>query len=123
MATTKIIIVDKQPLFRVGVKQAFIDIADFKIVEASPDDNLTMIIETDLPDVILLDLVMPVVDGFTVLQSVKSDPKFKNIPVIVTSNLGQDEDVKKAMKLGAKDYIIKSDTALSGIIEKIKADL
>jgi len=54
MAMIKIIIVDKQPLFRVGVMQAFIELADFKIVEASPDDNLTAIIETDLPDVILL---------------------------------------------------------------------
>ncbi len=95
----------------------------FEVRVAGDGQEFLEELKTFTPDVILLDLVMPVVDGFTVLQTVKSDPKFKNIPVIVTSNLGQDEDVKKAMKLGAKDYIIKSDTALSGIIEKIKADL
>ena len=52
MGNTRIIIIDKQPLFRVGVKQAFVQQADFEIVEASPDDDLSVIIEADLPDVI-----------------------------------------------------------------------
>jgi DNA-binding NarL/FixJ family response regulator len=59
MSTTKVVIIDKQPLFRAGVKQAFMEQHDFKIVEASPDDNLSMIIEEDLPDVILLDIDAP----------------------------------------------------------------
>lgn len=81
------------------------------------------VLETFTPDIILLDLVMPIKDGFSVLETMAKDLRFKNIPVIVASNLGQEEDIKKAMKLGARDFIVKSDTALNGVIEKIEAYL
>jgi DNA-binding response OmpR family regulator len=69
-------------------------------------------------DLIILDLVMPKKDGFFVLTELKK--MNKNIPVIVASNLGQEEDKKRAVELGAKEYFIKSDTTLAVIIEKIK---
>lgn len=72
-----------------------------------------------LPDIILLDLVMPVKDGFSVLESLKADPVYKSIPVIVASNLGQKEDTDRAMKLGAQDFIIKSDLSLTELVDKI----
>lgn len=69
-------------------------------------------------DLILLDLVMPKKDGFFVLAEIKK----LNIavPVIVSSNLSQEEDVKRAKELGARDYFIKSDTTLAQIVEKVK---
>ena len=69
MGTIKIIIVDKQPLFRVGVIQAFIELPDLKIVEASPDDNLLTIIEAELPDVLLLDIDAPSLNGLKMGKS------------------------------------------------------
>jgi DNA-binding response OmpR family regulator len=78
-------------------------------------------LESFTPDVIVLDLIMPNIDGFGVLEKVKADDRFKNIPVIVASNLGQEEDIKKAKKLGANDYVIKSDLSLNQLIEKITA--
>lgn len=78
-------------------------------------------LKTFVPDVILLDLMMPNKDGFQVLTELKADQKLKHIPVIVTSNLSQPEDKKKAMDLGAKDYIVKSDTPIQDIIEKLKS--
>ena len=69
MGNTRIIIIDKQPLFRVGVKQAFVQQADFEIVEASPDDDLSVIIEADLPDVILLDIDAPSLNGLKIGRS------------------------------------------------------
>lgn len=65
-------------------------------------------IKTFLPDLILLDLIMPVKDGFQVLAELKNDPLLSKIPVIVFSTLGQESDIKKALALGAKDYINKS---------------
>lgn len=69
-------------------------------------------------DLILLDLMMPKIDGFKVLEELKA----RNIttPVIVTSNLGQAEDVKRAKELGARDFLIKSNVPLAAIVEKIK---
>jgi len=68
-------------------------------------------------DLILIDLIMPKMSGFEVLEKLK---KTKNLSIIVTSNLSQKEDLKKALDLGAKDYIIKSNTSLSEIVAKVK---
>ncbi len=70
-------------------------------------------------DLILLDLMMPVVDGFKVLQVVKSNPKTAIIPIIVFSAKGQHEEIEKAMKLGAEDYLVKSMTKPNDVLEKI----
>lgn len=69
-------------------------------------------------DIVLLDLVMPGEDGFTVLTKIR-DLKLKT-SVIVSSNLSQEEDILRAKTLGAIDYLIKSDTTLANIVEKIK---
>jgi len=71
-------------------------------------------------DLILLDLMMPVVDGFKVLQVVKSNPKTAKVPIIVFSAKGQPEEIEKAMKLGAEDYLIKSVTKPNDVLEKIR---
>ena len=71
-------------------------------------------------DLILLDLLMPQKDGFEVLKEVKGNPELKNLPIIVLSNLGGDEDIKKAMALGADDYFVKTQHPMSEIVEKAK---
>ena len=75
--------------------------------------------DNTIPDLLLLDLIMPIKDGFDTLKEIKSQDKLKKIPVIVASNLGQGEDVKKAKELGAIDYIVKSDLSLQELAEKI----
>lgn len=74
-----------------------------------------------LPDLVLLDLVMPKKDGFEVLKEVRTNPEFKTLPIIVVlSNLGSDEDIKKALALGANDYFVKTQHPMSEIVEKAK---
>jgi CheY-like chemotaxis protein len=63
---------------------------------------------------------MPELTGFEVLQKLQKDPVLKKIPVIILSNLGQDEEVKKGLALGAKDYYIKASTDLETITKKVK---
>jgi len=72
------------------------------------------------PDVVLLDLLLPKVDGFDVLKDLKADPELKSIPVVVLSNLGDSPSIEKAKKLGADDYYIKAETDLDVLSEKIK---
>lgn len=72
-------------------------------------------------DLILLDLILPGMDGFTILEALKNAGK-KPV-VIVLSNLGQDEDRKKAADFGAKDYLVKSNVPLSDIVKIVKASL
>ncbi len=73
------------------------------------------------PDLILLDLVMPVMDGFTVLSELGKDPALQAIPVLVFSTLGQEEDVTRAKKLGAKDYVNKTFFDFEKLKEKINS--
>lgn len=69
-------------------------------------------------DLVLLDLLMPKKDGFEVLKEVRANTELKKLPIIVLSNLGGDDDVKKALSLGANDYFIKTQHPVSEIIEK-----
>lgn len=72
------------------------------------------------PDLILLDLILPVVDGFEVLSQLKKHPDLNSIPVIILSNLGQKEDVEKGLKLGAAGYLIKAHFELDEIVGRVK---
>jgi len=72
------------------------------------------------PDLILLDLVLPKVHGFEVLKELKSDPGTKDIPIIVLTNLETIEDVNKAIELGAKTYLVKTQYNLEEVVEKVK---
>jgi len=78
-------------------------------------------IDSFSPDLIILDLIMPHKDGFAVLGEIKTNNAWKNIPIIVTSNLSQKEDIERALTLGASDYIIKSNVDLNILLTKINA--
>ena len=69
-------------------------------------------------DIVLLDLIMPEIDGFTILQEMQT--KGVKTPVIVLSNLGQDEDRERAKKLGARDYFVKANTPIAEILKKVR---
>lgn len=75
------------------------------------------------PDLILLDLILPKKDGFLVLEDLKKDPATKEIPVLILSNLERAEDIERAMSLGAKSYMVKTDYKLPDIVQKIKEAL
>ena len=70
-------------------------------------------------DLILLDLIMPKVDGFEVLKKIKTTDSLKSVPVIIFSNLGQKEDIEKAKSLGAEDFLIKANFTLDDVVAKI----
>lgn len=73
-----------------------------------------------VPRLILLDLIMPEKDGFEVLAEMKMDSALAKIPVIILSNLGQSGDIQKARDLGAVDYLVKADSSMQEVIEKVK---
>ena len=74
------------------------------------------------PDIILLDIILPAIDGFQILNEIKSNPDkaISKVPVIMLSNLGQDDDIKKAMDMGADDYLVKAHFTTEEIVSKIK---
>lgn len=76
-------------------------------------------LKTFIPDILILDLVMPKKDGFFTLAEIKADEKYKNIPVLIASNLEQKEDIDKGMGMGAIGYVIKSNMSLDELVTKI----
>ena len=93
----------------------------FEVEVAFDGEEAIKKIKDNKYDLILLDLVMPKVDGFDVLKEIQNLKL--STPVIVSSNLSQEEDRKKAKDLGAKDYFVKSDTTLNELVEKVKQNL
>lgn len=75
------------------------------------------------PDIILLDIMMPKMDGFAVLTEIKKDESMKNTPVLLLSNLGQQADVDKGKELGANDYVVKASMTPTQVVEKVKSYL
>lgn len=80
------------------------------------------LMKTFKPDLIILDLIMPKVDGFSFLRRINEYPDLnsQNIPILVLSNLGQESDIKKAVDMGAKDFFIKADISLSQMVDKVR---
>lgn len=75
---------------------------------------------TESPDIILLDIIMPEKDGFSVLEGLKSNSNTKDVPVILLTNLNQVDDIRRAQSLGAADYMIKAHCMPSEIVERVR---
>lgn len=90
-------------------------------VSMAPDgqQGLTLA-QQELPEVVILDLMLPVMSGFDVLAALKASDATKGLKVIVFSNLGEEADIKKCLDLGASDYLVKANFTLDELVEKIK---
>jgi DNA-binding response OmpR family regulator len=86
---------------------------------ASDGEAALALIRKTRPELVLLDLLLPKKDGFAVLEELKADPNLLATQVIVLSNLAQDEELKKALMLGAKDYFVKAQHPLKEIVDKV----
>ncbi len=93
--------------------------AGYDVIAVFDGNDALEKIKNDKPDLILLDLIMPEKNGFETLEELKRDPLTKDIPVIIISNLGQDSDISQGLKLGAADYLIKSNYSLDEVADKI----
>jgi CheY-like chemotaxis protein len=95
----------------------------FTVLPAVDGEEALKVARAERPDLILLDLIMPKLQGFEVLKALKQDPVTAPIPVIVLSNLGQDEDLKRAMELGAIAYFIKAHLSLQDLVQRVAQTL
>jgi len=116
---SKILIVEDDKYYRRAYKDGLED-AGFSVTLANDGKDGLEKAKSEHPDLILLDLIMPIEGGFDVLAEVKTDDALKDIPIIILSNLGQDSDVEKTKALGAVDYLIKSDVTMKEVLTKVK---
>jgi CheY-like chemotaxis protein len=102
----KVLIVDDEP-FNIDVLQQELEDLDYEIITASNGQEALDKIQSEQPDLILLDLMMPVLDGFAVLAEIKADTYLRTTPVIIVSAANDSKSVVKGIKQGADDYITK----------------
>lgn len=97
----------------------------FTVVVALDGEAALKKVEEEMPDIVLLDIILPSIDGFEVLEKIRSNSneKVAKVPVIMLTNLGQDEDIAKARKLGIDDYLVKAYFNPDEISSKVKAVL
>ena len=95
----------------------------FTVLTAVDGEEALKLAQAETPDLILLDLIMPKMQGFEVLRSLKQSPETAHIPVIVLSNLGQDRDIQQAMESGAVAYLVKANLSLEELVKRVEAAL
>lgn len=122
MSTSKIsVLVVEDDKFISGAYQAKFESEGFDCKFAFNGEEALEILKTFIPEVIILDLVMPIKNGFEVLKELKKDKKLSKIHIFVATNLGQEQYIVKAKEMGANDYILKSELSLSDLVKKMRS--
>lgn len=119
----KILLLVEDDFFLRGLMCKKLELEGYVVIEAENGKFALEELKKNNIDLMLLDLVMPEMDGFEVLEIVSKDSKLSQIPIIILSNLGQKERVDRAIALGVKDYIVKAHFTPGEIVEKVKKQL
>jgi two-component system alkaline phosphatase synthesis response regulator PhoP len=123
MATTgkgKILIIEDDASFR-RVYHDMFETAGYQVLVAENGELGWDLAKAEKPDLVMLDLVLPGLNGFEVLKYIRGDSETKNIPIIITTALGEQDDIRKGIELGANDYLVKGFFTPREVLAKIRA--
>lgn len=115
----KILFVEDDPLI-VKIYTTRLIADGYHVLTADNGETGLHIAETENPDLVVLDVMMPKMDGFAVLTRLRENEKMKSIPILVYSNLAQEEEMQRAKSLGATEFIVKANLSPTEMVEKIK---
>jgi DNA-binding response OmpR family regulator len=115
----KIVIAEDDKLVAQSLAQSFQE-AEFQVVSAFDGEEAVAKIKAEKPDVILLDIMMPKLDGISVLWEVKADAELSSIPVVMLTNLSDPATISKILEAGVTDYLLKSEQSMNQIVSKVK---
>jgi DNA-binding response OmpR family regulator len=118
----KVLIVEDEPLLGTLMKQR-LESEGVEALLARDGEEAINILRTTKPDLILLDIILPKISGFELLETMQADPSIEKAPVIITSNLGQDSDVQRGQSLGAIEYFVKAKVSIEDLVEHVKGVL
>ncbi len=116
----KKILIAEDDKFLSFLMKARLEKEGFTILQAFDGSEAIQILKQETPDLIVLDLIMPKVNGFEVLKTISITPELSKVPVVIVSNLAQDSDVEKARELGAREYFVKVRISIEDLTQKIK---
>lgn len=114
----KILLVEDDPMIS-SIYEAKFKADGFEVLIAADGARGIELAKNEKPDIIMLDIILPGLDGFSVLEEIKKDKTTQAIPVVMLTNLGTEEDKAKGQKMGALDYLVKANLTPGQISEKI----
>ena len=120
MSKKRLILLVEDDEFLAELYATKLNLEGFEVLLALDGEKGLKIIREKKPDLVLLDIILPKMDGFEILKKIKADKILKNIPIILLTNLSQKDEVKKGLDLGADDYLIKAHFMPSEVVKKIK---
>jgi len=118
----KVLIIEDDSFLQ-GLEAGKLKKEGYEVITASSGTEAMKKINEPGIDIILLDLILPDIDGFEILQKIKVTETLKNVPVIVFSNLSEEKDIKRSKELGATDFMVKSNFTLEELIEHVNKKL
>jgi len=117
MPQTVLVVEDTDLLRRMYVDRLNLD--GFRVLSAGDGREALAVMSRELPDLVLLDLVMPVMSGVELLERMRSDPRLRGVRVLILSNLGREDEIAECIELGACDYLIKNDVRPAEISQTV----
>jgi len=117
------VLVVEDDLFLRGLMSQKLTKEGFSVIEAVDGEEGLKMVSEKQPHIVLLDLILPGIGGFEVLEKIRQDENIGGIPVLILSNLGQKDDLDKAKRLGATDYLVKAHNTPGEIVAKVKSIL
>lgn len=118
-AKIRVLVIEDEPALR-DIYSTKLRIDGFDVIEAADGiEGLDAAIQHD-PAIVLLDVVLPIKDGFEVLKDLKDNPRTKGIPVVILSNLGQEYEVKRGLALGAETFLTKANLTPEQVVEQVR---
>lgn len=114
------VLIVEDDVFLAEIYQKKFEMEGFKVSMAGNGEKGLADIKKKKPDIVLLDILLPKLDGFAVLEAAKADAAIKNIPIILLTNLGQKDDVQRGLDEGAVDYLIKTHFKPSEVVDKVR---
>jgi len=117
----KAIMIIEDDRFLSSLMKARLEKDGFAVIQAFDGEEAIALFKEKTPNLIILDLIMPKVTGFEVLQTISITPQLEKIPVVILSNLAQDSDIEKARQLGAKEYFVKVKVSIDDLVGRVKS--
>lgn len=117
-----LLLVEDDPLL-INMYQTKFSSEGFEVFTATDGRTGLALAKSENPDIIILDIMMPKMDGIEVLRNIRQDPKLSSIPVLILSNLSEVNKQKEAKELGAKEFLVKANLTPTQVVEKIKQHL
>ncbi|MFH0891203.1 MAG: response regulator [Candidatus Falkowbacteria bacterium] len=116
----KVLIVEDEEILRAMYERKFVQDKELKVFIAADGAEGLEMAKREKPDVVLLDIILPKLDGFSVLEEIRKIKEMKKTPIFMFTNLGTPEDIEKGKALGATDYMVKVSLTPDQIYEKVK---